>query len=86
MLRSRGMGQHDTGDAVTAGAVTGSVSLERSSRIVTITATEGWSVPDWNTVARALDAHDDYFDWDCDWLDDGSEQWRIVYRRTDEQP
>ena len=73
---------HDTGSHVAAvGAVTGRIDVRRNRRIVIITATEGWTGKDWDAVAKAMNAGDDYIDNDYCELEDGSEQWRIVYRR-----
>lgn len=85
MLPFVSMDQHHTGSHVAAGAVTGTVQQRGNLRIIVITANEGWTGPDWDQVAKALNAGDDWIDNDYRILEDDREEWRIVYRRGDSE-
>lgn len=62
-----------------AGGVEGT-STQGAFRSVTITAADGFDPADWDRVAEALNAHDDYTHWEYQTLEDGRMEWRISYR------
>lgn len=64
---------------VAYGAVTGSSHSTADERVVQITAAAGYEPTDWDRVTAALNAHDEYADWDVDWDAAGATIWTITY-------